>query len=408
MLAYNGTVPGPTIRVRPGDRLQVELVNDLDESTNLHTHGLHVSPEGVSDNVFRTVAAGKTARYEYEIPPDHPSGTFWYHPHLHGSVADQVFGGLYGALVVAGEAEPEVDRERILVLSDVTLDGDGQVARISQPQVMAGREGELLLVNGQLRPRLDLEAGALERWRVVNACTSRFVDLGLDGHALGFLGYDGQALAEPRDRDSILLAPGNRADLLVRASWSGEVVLRTAAVDRGGMGMMGMMDGGLSPAAEIASVRVGSTGRARARAVPSFPPADDLRSASLDRRRTLTFTMGMGMGMGGMAFGFDGREFDHARVDQHLRLGTVEEWVIGNSSPMAHPFHLHVWPMQVLEAPDHDPSGPPDWRDVVVVPAHGQVRVRIRIADFGGRTVYHCHILDHEDHGMMGVAEASL
>jgi FtsP/CotA-like multicopper oxidase with cupredoxin domain len=85
----------------------------------------------------------------------------------------------------------------------------------------------------------------------------------------------------------------------------------------------------------------------------------------------------------------------------------VEEWVIGNSTPMAHPFHLHVWPMQVLEAPDHDPEGPPDWRDVVVVPAHGQVRVRIRVADFGGRTVYHCHILDHEDHGMMGIAEAS-
>ena len=407
-LAYNGTVPGPTIRVRPGDRLEVDLVNDLTVATNLHTHGLHVSPSGISDNVFRRIEAGQSAHYAYNIPADHPRGTFWYHPHLHGSVADQVFGGLYGTLVVAGDTEPQVDHERVLVVSDTTLTRGGEVAQVSRPQVMAGREGDLLLVNGQLHPRIDLRSGTVERWRVVNACASRFLRLELTGHRFGFLGYDGQALGAPRDRDHVLLAPGNRADLLVRPAGAGGFTLRTRAVDRGGMGMMSGGPGGTSPAAELAKVQVrGNAGTGAAAPSGDFPAAADLRNVSVDRRRSLTFTMGMGMGMGGMSFGFGGREFDPCRVDQELVLGTVEEWVVGNDTPLDHPFHLHVWPMQVLDAPDVDASGRPDWRDVVIVPARGQVRVRVPVTDFGGLTVYHCHILDHEDHGMMGVARAA-
>jgi FtsP/CotA-like multicopper oxidase with cupredoxin domain len=410
-LAYDGEVPGPTLRVRPGDRLRVQLVNDLPEPTNLHTHGLHVSPEGAGDNVFRHVAAGETARYEYEIPADHPAGTFWYHPHLHGAVADQVFGGLYGAIVVAGPDEPPTERDRVLVVSDITLDGDGTVAAVSRPQLMAGREGDLVLVNGQLRPRISAQTGAVERWRVVNACTSRFLRLQLDDHTLGLLGYDGQGLGPARQVDTVLLAPGNRVDLLVRPTGTGSFTLRTLDVDRGGMGMGGMGmagPGDTSRATALATVEVGAPGGTSSAtpgaATGRFPPLRDLRSASVDGHRSISFTMGMGMG--GMAFGFDGRPFDMARTDQQVRLGTVEEWTIGNDSPMDHPFHLHVWPMQVVDAPDLDTSGPPEWRDVVIVPARGQVKVRIPVEDFPGRTVYHCHVLDHEDQGMMGTVVA--
>jgi FtsP/CotA-like multicopper oxidase with cupredoxin domain len=108
-----------------------------------------------------------------------------------------------------------------------------------------------------------------------------------------------------------------------------------------------------------------------------------------------------------MSFGFDGRDFDPGRVDQRIRLGTVEEWTIGNDTPMDHPFHLHVWPMQVMDGDGVSTSALPDWRDVVMVPARGRVRVRIRFSDFPGRTVYHCHILDHEDLGIMAQLEAS-
>ena len=111
----------------------------------------------------------------------------------------------------------------------------------------------------------------------------------------------------------------------------------------------------------------------------------------------------MGGGGGPMSFTFDGAEFDADRIDQQVGMGTVEEWTIGNDSPMDHPFHLHVWPMQVV-GPEE--SAEPDWRDVVIVPANGQVTVRVDVRDHPGRTVYHCHILDHEDLGMMGVVEA--
>ena len=134
----------------------------------------------------------------------------------------------------------------------------------------------------------------------------------------------------------------------------------------------------------------------------------DLRGLAVDRRRTVTLTMAMGGGMGmggGMSFGFDGRAFSADRVDEQAALGTIEEWTLVNASPMAHPFHLHVWPMQLVDAVDIPSSGRPDWRDVVIVPPRDQVTVRMRFADFGGRTVYHCHVLDHEDRGMMGVIE---
>ncbi|GAA4407481.1 multicopper oxidase family protein [Fodinibacter luteus] len=418
-LGYNGTSPGPTLRVAPGDVLRLTLTNNLHDTTNLHTHGLHVSPEGESDDVFRMVEPGQSARYEYAIPASHPTGTFWYHPHHHGTVADQVFGGLFGALVVAAAPkDPGAVRERVLVVSDTTLTTDGEVAAVSRQQVMQGREGELVLVNGQLRPRIDLSAGSPERWRVVNACTSRFLELVLDEHAWGFLGYDGQALHEPDELAAVVLAPGNRADMLVRPTGTGTFALRTLDHDRGRMGMMAGGASLTSVGTTLATVRVTATespAAADAGSTPAhgsgiLPEVADLRGQVPDARRTLTFTMGMGMGMGGggggMSFGFDGQEFDPERVDQSVALGTVEEWTIANASPMDHPFHLHVWPMQVVAAPDAAPGGRPDWRDVVVVPARGQVTVRVRFTDFGGRTVYHCHVLDHEDLGMMGVIEA--
>ena len=403
-LGYNGTTPGPTLVVRPGDVLRVRLENALDATTNLHTHGLHVSPEGNSDNVFRAAEPGTSADYEYRVPADHPAGTFWYHPHHHGMVAAQVFGGLFGALLVTGPDEPDVARERVIVISDTTLTSTGDVASVSHADAMLGREGELVLVNGRQRPRIALSAGTTERWRVVNACASRFLDLRLDDHTWGLLGYDGQGLHAPLDRESVLLAPGNRADLLVRPTGTGSTTLRTLAVDRGGMGMMG--GSATSGEVELATVDIGAGGPGTGSGAAAWPTLEDLRSAPVDGRRTVTMTGGMGMGMGGMEFGFDGRTFDPARTDQELVVGTLEEWTIRNATMMDHPFHLHVWPMQVLDAPDVDSAGPPDWRDTVIVPAGGQVTVRVAVRDFGGRTVYHCHVLDHEDMGMMGTVRA--
>ena len=403
---YNGRLPGPTLRLRPGDRLRIRLVNRLDAPTNLHVHGLVVSPEGNGDNAFVTVRPGESFDYDHRLPDDHPPGVYWYHPHHHGSVADQVFGGLYGAIVVEDPVELPVARERVLVVSDITLDGAGRLRQPSIPARMMGREGELVLLNGQARPVLTARPGERERWRIVNACAARYVRLRLDGQHLELLAIDSGRLAEARLVEEIVLATGNRADLLVDAT-EGTGVLRALGVDRGGVGGMGGMMGGAvsGDVGPLATFRVGGDPVSALPPVPVRPPARDLRDVEVAARRRLVFGMGGGMGGGGMSFTIGGRPFDAGRVDQSVARGTVEEWTLVNPTPMAHPFHLHVWPVQVVAEAGRRVDDVRR-RDVVDVPARSEVTVRVAFERFGGRTVYHCHVLDHEDAGMMGVVEA--
>jgi len=412
VLGYNDGLPGPTLRVRPGDTLRIELVNQLDQPTNLHVHGLHVSPEDNGDNVFLAVHPGESFQYEHRVPEDHPSGVFWYHPHHHGNVADQVFGGLYGAIVVedppdsAGGAGVEVTRERMLVVSDISFDESGSIRGASMQDRMMGREGELVLVNGQVRPVLEARPGERERWRVVNACASRYLAIDFGDQQVELVARDLGPLTASDEGDAVVLAPGNRADIVLTAV-SGSTTVQLAPVDRGGSGMGGMMGGDDAPATdavdlltfEVAGTVVRSERLPNSVSAPYPVPAPDLRRQEPLRSRELVFETGMGMG--GMSFTFGGREYDHDRIDQEVDLGTVEDWTIRNDSSMDHPFHLHVWPMQVLDA-GNGPVEDPMWLDVVNVPARGAVTVRVAF-DRPGRTVYHCHILDHEDAGMMGI-----
>ncbi len=415
VLSYNGSLPGPTLFLRPGDRVNVTLENGLGDPTNLHVHGLHVSPQGNSDNVLVSVDPGTSFDYEYRLPVNHPPGVYWYHPHRHGSVADQIFGGLYGAIIVQDPQPVPTTRERVLVISDISLTGGGSIAAVSAMEKMMGREGALVLVNGQLKPVLAARPGERERWRIINACTSRYLKLRLDGQHLQLLGLDSGRYQSPRDVEEVLLAPGNRADLLVTTA-AGTATLRTLPVDRGGMGsMMGGNNGGRQsrPGPDgtvLATLAVAGAPAAAPGPVPAQPAPRDLRAAAVTAHRELVFAMGMGMNSGGMGSGMmtftiNGRPFDPARVDTTVPAGAVEEWTLRNTSPMDHPVHLHVWPMQIIEQAGQ-PVDSPVWQDVVNVPARSSVRVRIAFDDFTGKTVYHCHILDHEDSGMMGLIEA--
>ncbi|MDO5864999.1 MULTISPECIES: multicopper oxidase family protein [Paenarthrobacter] len=414
VFSYNGSLPGPTLFLRPGDRLNVALENRLTGPTNLHVHGLHVSPEGNGDNPLVAVDPGTSFDYEYRLPAHHPPGVYWYHPHRHGSVADQIFGGLYGAIIVRDPQPIPVSRERVLVISDISLTGDGSIAAVSAMEKMMGREGNLILVNGQPNPALAARPGDRERWRIINACTARYLKLRLDGQSLQLLGLDSGRYQEPRNVEEVLLAPGNRADLLVTAA-KGAAALRTLPADRGSMGfMMGGSNGGgpSLPGPDgtvLATFTVNGAPTATLGPVPAQPAPRDLRAVPVTAHRELVFAMGMGMGggtgSGMMSFSINGRPFDPARVDTTVPAGAVEEWTLRNTSPMDHPMHLHVWPMQIIDQAGQ-PVETPIWQDVVNIPARSSVRVRIAFDDFTGKTVYHCHILDHEDSGMMGLIEA--
>ncbi|WP_034714995.1 multicopper oxidase family protein [Intrasporangium chromatireducens] len=410
-LTYNGGLPGPTLIIRPGDRLKISLANQLREPTNLHVHGLHVSPDGNSDNVFVSIDPGSSFDYEYRLPPDHPPGVYWYHPHHHGMVATQVFGGLYGAIIVEDPTPIPVSRERVLVLSDITLDGSGTIPAASAMDRMVGREGNLMLVNGQASPQLSARPGERERWRIINACVARYLRLRLDGQRLQLLGIDSGRFPRPHDVTEVVLAPGNRADLLVTGV-KGTASFQTLPFDRGAA--MGMM-GGTRPSSTTVNLAtfIVAGPPATPAAVPGQSQPRDLRKSTVDGRRELTFAMGMGpggmgMGSGGnmMSFTIDGKEFDPARIDTIVHAGSVEEWTLSNTSPMDHPVHLHVWPMQIVERAGAAVNGVL-WQDVVNVPAMSSIRVRIPFDDFTGKTVYHCHILDHEDGGMMGIVNAA-
>ena len=408
LYCYNGQAAGPVIETAPGASLRIELVNRLSEPTNLHFHGLHVSPDGNSDNPFLEIPPGESLVYDLEIPPDHPAGTFWYHPHLHGRVAHQVSMGLSGFLIIRGGLDdyPEMNpaQEYLLMLKDFSIGPTGYVIAPTMMDRMQGREGNLLTVNGQIQPSLAIPENGLVRLRLLNASSSRFYHLRLQDHPMHIIALDGLALSETQTVDEILLAPGQRADVLISGDRPpGRYALLNLPYDRGGMGMgMGMMSRrGATPGGATTLAQLTYEGRAdriipvpyRLGSVPMLEPPN------LPPRR---FVLSEGMGGMGMGFFINGRSFDHHRVDTRVRLNSTEEWEIVNTGMMDHPFHIHTNPFQVLASPG-DPGVV--WRDTLIIP-HGQTkRIRIRFADFAGRTVYHCHILDHEDLGMMGTLE---
>ncbi len=416
LLSYNDQIPGPRLELRPGDQVRIQFTNQLNQNTNLHFHGLHIPPAGKADDIFRQIAPGETATYEFTLPLDHRSTLAWYHPHWHGLVAEQLFGGLAGLIVVRGNLDsiPELQsaQEEFLVLQDFDQDGT------SNPMILVnGREGSTLAVNGTIKPSFKLATGDLLRLRIVNASPSRFYRLALEDHPLYLIGSDGGSLSAPVEVSDLLLSPGERADLLVQGiQKSGEYRLLNLPYFRGGMGMTesgrgmrGMMGSGMggrfqteASAAPQPLATITYSGSVDLKPLPSrLVAVEELSATDLSRRFVLNHGMTPGQGM---AFLINGQAFDHQRVDTQVKLDTIEEWEIVNTGIMDHPFHLHTNPFQIISR-----NGQPEpyraWKDTVLIPRGESVKIRVRFSDYPGKTVYHCHILDHEDLGMMGIIE---
>jgi len=403
LYAFNGRVPGPLLEARPGDDVQLRFRNQLRQATNLHYHGLHISPTGTADDVFLDIPQGESFDYSFRLPPNHPAGLFWVHPHLHGLVARQVSLGLAMPFIVRGDLDsiPEVQaaREHVLVLQDFELDAAGRPVDPGMSALMSGREGSLITVSGQRNPQYEVEQDGLLRLRFLNASASRFYRLRLDDHPMHVIATDGGAIAAPHSVDELVLAPGERRDVLIQGTReSGSYRLTNLPYDRGSSGIMG--GGASAPPIDLARIIYQGRAERRLRIPETLVDVPVLPSGTVRRTFELTDAMGMIPGRGmGMRFRINGREFDHERIDTRVRLGAVEEWEFLNATTMDHPMHIHTNPFQLVTS-----DGQPErvWRDVVVVKARSMARVRIRFEEFAGRTVQHCHILDHEDLGMMG------
>lgn len=442
VLAYNGSYPGPTIDVNEGDRLVVHFKNTLSEPTSLHWHGVHVPAD--QDNALDDVAPGGTRDFAFDIPQD-SAGTYWYHPHMHGMVAEQVARGLFGVLRVrsANDPIPAAAGDTLLVLSDLKLDAAGRAVGPADTDKANGFEGDQVLVNGKHAPSLVLQPGQSRLLRVLNASASRYYRLSLPGQTLTLVGTDGGLIDRPIERQEVLLAPGERAEVIVRApaQAGGKFTLTALPYDRGAMPAGSMSASGTSGGQVMAmsdmpmpspSVSAGAhdmadmpgmamspmpgmggmpmsgnqpvlTVLAAGNAASAVVLPAQLRSVArlgvgLPVARTLTFSEDHA----NADFRINGQKFDASRVDMHVKLGTTEVWSLQNTGHMDHPFHIHGFDFQVLDrnGVDEPYLG---WKDTVNVKAGETVRFAVKYADYPGMRVFHCHILDHEDLGMMGV-----
>ncbi|MFT4191708.1 MAG: multicopper oxidase family protein [Comamonas sp.] len=421
--AYNGLTPGPLIEVREGDRVEIEFVNHLPHPSTIHWHGLPV-PADQDGSPMDRVAPGARRLYRFTLPVG-SAGTYWYHPHPHRMTAEQVFRGLAGALVVRAAGDPLAGLpERHLFVSDLKLTADGRIPPNTVRDWMNGREGQFALVNGQLRPLISGQGA--ERWRIWNASSARFLRLSLGGQAFAQVGTDGGLLPAARTGlTELLLAPAERAELFVSAADRARFELAAETYDRGLMDLRHMMAGGdaehrrLPPAPRRVLAQIQWQPSApSAPAVPTLPERlRAIRPLGEPRvQRQVLFTEAMDMealhGVDeqvylrpqGLAFQVNGRLYDMDRIDFRSRRGEVEQWDIVNATDMDHPFHIHGTQFQVVERVVDNVTTPEPvlaWRDTVNVRPAEIVRIRLAQEQPGLR-MFHCHVLEHEDLGMMG------
>jgi bilirubin oxidase len=399
VFAYNGSFPGPTLEVSEGDRVIVHFRNDLAEPTTVHWHGIHL-PASQDGSPFDPVPAGGRRDYTFTIPRG-SAGTYWYHPHLHHKTGYQVAKGLVGAIIVRDPNDPlpKSIKERLIIFADNRFKPDGSLDFPERRSIQGmieeenGREGDVLFVNSQVMPTITIRPGEVQRWRVINATASRVYRLVIPGQRFLHVGSDGGLFEKPIEVQDLLLANSERVELLVRGGAAGtQTTLRTLPYDRY---VPQTRPTDWNQPRDLLTLQVSRDPPAPAVNVPAslrrIPPLDTLRATV---RRTVTFGQGM----------INNRHFDMSRVDFSARLGATEIWTVENVVGMDHPFHLHGFQFQVLER-HGKPEPYRSWKDAVNVPKHESVRFVVRFDDFPGKWMFHCHILNHEDQGMMGILE---
>ncbi|WP_248304471.1 multicopper oxidase domain-containing protein [Breoghania sp. L-A4] len=535
---------GPTIPVHPGQTVRLTLNNQLPadstcgigsggsvnvphcfNGTNMHTHGLWVNPSGNGDNVLISIRPGVSFQYEYNIPPDHPAGTFWYHPHLHGSTALQVSNGMAGALIIRADRKPTLEQngdldsllvedggqpvpERVLVLQQIQYacrgedgkiqykDPENEIGYVCEPGQVGTIEGydqfgpgswpksgRYTSINGVVLGEMTpARVGVPERWRWIHAGVRDTINVELRhktggeayrtlaaedsdswierncGEAIDYnvVAQDGLTMAAVQRRSQAVLQPGYRVDALVVLPEAGEYCVVDAAAPSAGtvnqavpsrklLGVVTAAGGGPADSGSEDYIKDWLIEAAQ-RTMPAgivdevvrdledglqlsrFVPHPSVEEGEVTGTQTLVFNIDVSQ-PDGVFFEIDGKPYDPNRIDRTLPVGGVDEWTL-TSDFVSHPYHIHVNPFQIvsiigpdgvdvseLDAKDPSPDGPPDqqypglkgvWKDTLWVKNSGSapggkytITMRTRYQRYIGDFVLHCHILDHEDQGMM-------
>ena len=428
---YRDNNTPPVIRVQPGTVLNVEYKNELApqskedcfghpcmQMTNLHFHGLHVSPNAPQDDVLDMMASpGETLHYSVQVPPQQPPGLYWYHTHSHGESYIQDLDGMSGAIIVEGIERyvPEVlnMRERILVLRDLVLPKDAADRKtlmdsVAMQTTQCGTAPEdperAFTVNGSLRPQIDIAPGERQFWRIVNTSPDRYADLELDSASLDVVALDGMPLAyhdpsiRKRSMSHVLLPPAGRVEAIVTGpAADSHAALRSRCFDSG-------PDGDSNPAMVLADIVSAQPSKVQARpplggkpVYANFSPAVLKRVEASEPQFVVNFTEDK------QGFYINGQKFEmNSGPMLTVDVGSLQRWRVMNPTREVHPFHIHQVHFLVY-AVGEKPVKDPTWVDTVNVPYGSSVDLVMDFTDpiIRGMSLFHCHLLKHEDKGMM-------
>jgi len=390
---YNGSFTPPTLRVKPGDTINLALVNSFEKPTNLHFHGMTVTPTSPGDDSNIQVDPATTFKYKIDVPKDHAKGLFWYHAHFPGDTEFQLMNGLGGLLVVEGvlDAFPSLAgiKEYFFLLKDIQIDANKTVSDIDSA-LPTNR-----FVNGQANPTLTIAPGETQLWRVGNVGADIYYHISVNNLTIYELAHDGRIRKSLQAVQDVLLPPSSRTEFLVVGPTAGTYTVKTLAFDTGA-----------DPYPETTLATLVSTGTP-VTPIPltfAFPEVVDLRTATIANKRKFLFHQ-----TEDEQFFISGKQFDMGRIDTTVYLGDIEEWTIENNSTETHVFHIHQVEFQVVEI-NGQPFPFVGRQDVINIPPaanpdvdNSKVKIIIPFThpSILGTFMYHCHILKHEDNGMM-------
>jgi FtsP/CotA-like multicopper oxidase with cupredoxin domain len=410
----------------PGEHVILTLVNKLPTATNLHFHGLHVSPSGDSDNPYISVPPGQTFTYHLNIPLDQPLGTFWYHDHDMcmgnekmsmpnmlmsnktskdcADIESQIYAGLSGTIIVGDDRTllpPDLQdiTAQTLAFKDMQITSAGSIVQNSSRYAISSDNPTVRLVDGQLRPVLTMRPGQTELWRLSNEGADIFYDLHLDGYTFTVVGQDGYPVAQVTTASSLDLPPAKRWDVLVTASsHPGTTWLRSLPINNG-------PQGDTYPDVRLLELRVAGTPE---QPLPMPTGAIPTALPSLAHVPIATYRiLKLSENAAGTEMYINGKQFNpnESIFSTPAILGTTEQWAIYNESGEIHPFHIHTDHFQVMSINGVQQPYTGE-QDIIPVPykkngVAGLVVIRIHFTDFTGKIMFHCHIAAHEDAGMM-------
>jgi FtsP/CotA-like multicopper oxidase with cupredoxin domain len=391
----NGTYLGPTIRVRRGEQVEFAVRNGLDRATSLHWHGMHL-PAAMDGGPHQLVPAGGTWRPRWMV--DQPAATLWYHPHVHGATGDHMYRGLTGLFIVDDDVAVRLPSEYgvddvPMIVQDRAFDGDNQFEQRVPLGGSLGAIGDEILVNGTIGPYFDVTT-RLVRLRLLNGSNARLYHFGFsDDRRFSLVATDGGLLAEPWETDRLYLSPGERAEIVVAFEQGERVELRSYPSDHGGT--LGRLDG-FDDRLDLCQFRAADTLSGDTEVPGVLGAAPDLAGEPVAEERSFALASDQ----------INGRSMAMDRIDFGVREGTVEVWEVTNDNGFLHNFHVHDVQFQVLTVDGAAPEPPlRGWKDTILLVQGKRYRLAMRFRDHTDPNtpyMYHCHLLQHEDNGMMG------